>query len=167
MENFFIEIYADQAKDQINEAEKSFSLMLSNKQNHDILFSAIHHFIVHVSNIIKIIQPKEDDNFRKYRAVSIRKKYPNLPTIEPRDIHIRNDFEHLDERIDYWVVNSKNHNYVDKNTGNISPSVAIKGLEPKDNFRWFDNQNMILYFCGRSYDLNKLFQYIQDVKKAV
>ncbi|KPJ55130.1 hypothetical protein AMJ47_01260 [Parcubacteria bacterium DG_72] len=167
MEDFFIKIYVAQIKDQINEAENSFSLMLANKQNHDILFSAIHHFIIHVSNIMKIIQPKEDDDFKKHRATSIRKKYPKLPTVNPKDIHVRNDFEHFDERIDYWVVNSKNHNYMDKSIGNISPSVAIKGLDPKDNFRWFDNQNMILHFCGESHDLNGLFQYIQNVKKVL
>jgi len=166
MGEFFINIYIDQVKDQVREAESAFSFILTNQENHDILFSSIHHFIIHVSNVVKLLQPnfKDDNDFRKYRALSIAEKYINIPKIDQKDVHIRNDFEHFDERIDYWIINSKRHNYADKNTGSIN---AIQGLDPNDNFRWFDNKNMVLYFCGQSYDLNKLYQYIQDVKKSL
>jgi len=166
MDNFLINIYTEQIKDQLNEAELCFEEIKNNLTNNSAVFGAIHHFLVHVSNIVKLIQPnaKDDNDFRKYRAISLKKTYPILPTLNPNEIHVRNDYEHYDERIDYWVINSKNHNYADKNIG---PVTAIKGLDPKDNFRWFDNAKMTLYFCGREYHLNDLFLYIQEVKKAI
>jgi len=133
MDELFIKIYVAQIRDQIIEAEKAYKLISSNLQNHDELFSAIHHFIVHISNIFKLLQPncKDDNDFRKFRMISIHNKYPKIPKIDPKDLHIRNDFEHFDERIDHWVINSKNHNYMDKSVGNISPGSAIKGMDPK------------------------------------
>ena len=169
MDEFFVGIYTDQIKDQINEAEKAYTLILANSANHDVLFSAIHHFIIHVSNVVKLLQPntKDDNDFRKYRALSIIKTHPTVPQINPKDIGIRNDFEHFDERIDSWVINSKNHNYMDKSIGNVGPSQAISGLKPKDSFRWFDFQAEVLYFCGNSYDLKSLNEYIGKVKSAL
>lgn len=166
MDDFFIKIYTDQIKDQLNETELCFEDVKNNPIDNSVVFRAIHHFLVHVSNVVKLIQPntKDDNDFRKYRAISLKKAYPDLPTLNPNEIHVRNDYEHYDERIDYWVINSKNHNYADKNIG---PVTAIKGLDPKDNFRWFDNAKMTLYFCGREYHLNYLFSYILEVKKAI
>lgn len=166
MDEFFIKIYIEQIKDQLNEAELCFEEIKNNLSNNSVVFSAIHHFLVHSSNVVKLIQPnvKDDNDFRKYRAISLRKAYPNLPIIGPNEIHIRNDYEHYDERIDYWVINSKNHNYADKCIG---PITAIKDLDPKDNFRWFDDTKMTLYFCGRESHLNDLFSYLQEVKKTI
>jgi len=166
MDSFFIKIYTDQIKDQLNEAELYFEEIKNNLSNNHIVFSAIHHFLVHVSNVVKLVQSniKDENDFRKYRAISLKKAYPHLPIINSNQTHIRNDYEHYDERIDFWVINSKNHNYADKNIGPVS---AIKGLDPKDNFKWFDNTKMTLYFCGKEYHLNNLFLYIQEVKKAI
>lgn len=110
---------------------------------------------------------KDDNDFKKYRFLSIKRKYPNIIGINPKAIHIRNDFEHFDERIDYWVINSKKHNYADKNLGNMSPTEAIGGMDPKDSFRWFDPDKKILYFCGQEYNLNTLYNYIIKVKNAL
>lgn len=169
MDELFIRIYADQIKDQITETEKAYSLISSSPTDHASVFSAIHHFIVHVSNVVKLLQPniKDDNDFRKYRSLSIKKAYPNIPELNPKDIGVRNDFEHFDERIDYWVINSTRHNYMDKSIGNISPNQAVSGLDSKDSFRWFDFQTMTLYFCGKSYDLKSLFEYIGSVKSAL
>ena len=169
MDEFFIRIYTDQIVDQIKEAEKAYVLISNNPADHDSVFSAIHHFIIHVSNVVKLLHPnvKDDNDFRKYRLLSIKKDYPGIPDIKPKDIGIRNDFEHFDERIDYWIINSKRHNYMDKSIGNVSSSQAVSGLDQKDNFRWFDFQSMTLYFCGKSYDLKSLFDYIGSVKSAL
>ena len=166
MDNFLIKIYTEQVQDQLNEAEICFEKIRNNLTDNSVVFGAIHHFLIHVSNIVKLIQPNIRDNndFRKYRAISLTRMYPNLPNLNLNEIHVRNDYEHYDERIDYWVINSKNHNYADRNIG---PIAAIKGLDPKDNFRWFDNAKITLYFCGREYHLSDLFTYIQKVKEAI
>lgn len=166
MDEFFLKIYRDQILDQIESAELSYTLVTSPNIDIDSLFVNIYHFIVHASNVVKLIKPKisGDIDFKNYRMKNLQRKYPKLPDIDPALLHIRNDFEHFDERIDNWVISSQQHNYADKNIGDIN---AIKGLSPKDNFRWYDPVTKTLYFCGAEYPLEKLYQYIQAVKGAL
>jgi hypothetical protein len=166
MDKFFIEIYKNQILEQVALAEKAYTEILKNETNPDLLFEHLHHFVVHVSNVMKLIQPnaKEDTDFRKYRAIQLKKAFPLLPEIDPRDVNVRNDFEHFDERIDWWVINSKRHNYADKN---IMPVGAMRGIDPKDNFRQYDPETKILYFAGREYHIVRLYEYIQKVKSAL
>lgn len=165
MNDIFIRIYREQILDQIDNAEFAYSGINSSSDTNS-LFRDIHHFIIHASNVVKLIQPKisGDLDFKNFRAKQLKKKYPTLPTINPKLVRIRDDFEHYDERIDYWFINSERHNYADKNVGNID---AIKGLSPKDNFRWYDPKNKKLYFCGEEYSIEDLYSYIQQVKKAL
>ena len=152
--------------DQAALAENAYAGILNSTMNPDSLFEHLHHFIVHTSNIMKLIQPyaKEDTDFRKYRAIQIKEAFPSVPEIDPQDINVRNDFEHFDERIDSWIINSKRHNYADKN---IMPVGAISGLDPKDNFRQYDPKTKILYFAGREYHIERLHEYVQQVKLAL
>ena len=169
MDEFFLKIYKDQILDQIKSAELSYAQISNPDIDIDSLFLDIHHFIIHVSNVVKLIQPKisGDLDFKNYRTKQLRHKNPNLPDIDPRLTRVRDDFEHYDERIDSWIINSKRHNYADKNLGSVSPSGAIKGLDPKDSFRWYNPQTKILYFCSNEYPLEELYSYIQKVKKAL
>lgn len=166
MDKHFINIYKSQILDQVILAENAYGGVLVNEANPDPLFENIHHFIVHVSNVMKLIQPntREDTDFRKYRMIKIKEVFPDIPQIDPKDINVRNDFEHFDERIDSWVINSKKHNYADKN---IMPEGAIHGLDAKDNFRQYDPQTKILYFACREYHLERLYGYVQEVKNAM
>ncbi len=166
MDEFYIKIYRDQILDQIESAESAYEAITNSNVDINLLFVSIHHFIIHVSNVVKLIQPKisGDMDFKNYRARNLRNKFPKLPDIDPALVHIRNDFEHYDERIDSWVINSKQHNYADKNVGNIN---AIIGLNPKDNFRWYNPVSKTLYFCGREYPIEELCQYIKKVKEVL
>lgn len=169
MDEFFIKIYKEQILDQIENAEAIYQSIINPSGDTNVLFRNIHYFIIHVSNVVKLIQPKisNDLDFKNYRMKQLKRKYPNVPDIDPRLIRIRNDFEHYDERIDSWIINSKQHNYADKNLGDVNPTVAIGGLNPKDSFRWYSPNTKILYFCGEEYLLDELYSYIQKVKKAL
>src|SRR3989344_6019725 len=102
MEDFFIKIYREQILDQILSAETSYLGLNGNNTDLDLLFQTIHHYIIHASNVVKLVQPKisGDSDFKNYRLRCLRTKYPTLPHIDPTLVHIRNDFEHFDERID-------------------------------------------------------------------
>ena len=165
MDDLFIRIYREQILDQINSAEFAYS-GINSSSDVNSLFRNIHQFIVHTSNIVKLVQPKisSDLDFKNFRMKQLKKKYSTLPTINPKLIRIRYDFEHYDERIDYWFINSERHNYVDKNVGNVN---AIKGLSSKDNFRWYDPKDKKLYFCGEEYPIEELYSYIQEVKNTL
>jgi len=123
----------------------------------------IHHFLVHVGNIIKILFPADnkknpDNNFIQERAKNIQEKL-NLSEsdFDIHEIGVRNDFEHYDTRIDFWVKNSKNHNYCDMN---IISKGSISGLDIKDMFRNLDPKSNILTFCGKEYNLEYLRKFL-------
>ena len=174
-QEFDIKVFTALLWDQIAEAERAYNKISANENTGEV-FSAIHHFLIHVSNIVKILQPsyekyekneKEKADQLKKRAERIFDNYPELPKIDKKDIHIRNHLEHFDERIDAWIKNSKNHNFADKNIGDIGPTQAIQGLDPKDSFRWFTPKGKIIYFADDKYNLEDLFNYVQAVKKGI
>lgn len=167
-QEFWIRVFTALLWDQITESERAWNRITANENNNEV-FSAIHHFLIHVSNIVKILQPncKDDNDPRKKRAKGIFANYPQLPTINPKDIHIRNHLEHFDERIDEWIKNSKHHNFADKNIGDIGPAQAITGLDSKDSFRWFVPKEKIIHFGNDQYHLEDLWKYVQEVKRGI
>ena len=166
MDKFFLNIYLNEISIQKNFALKSYDDFLcvlnSNKPPIECLYH-IHHFLVHTSNIIKILFPKNNaknpnNAFVQQRAQSIK---GNLAIVDSdfdiNEIGIRNDFEHYDTRIDFWVQNSKRHNYCDIN---IITDGAIGGIDIKDMFRNLDPQTKILTFCGKQYNLEYLKEFL-------
>ncbi len=174
-QEFDIKVFTALLWDQIIETERAYNQITAKEDTNEI-FSAIHHFLIHVSNIVKILQPNyqnyQKKDIEKYNKLKKRSErlfinYPELPKINPKDIDIRNDLEHFDDRIDNWIKNSKTHNFADKNIGNIGPTQAINGLDPKDSFRWFVPEKKVIYFADDEYNLEYLFNYVQDVKKGI
>jgi hypothetical protein len=80
--------------------------------------------------------------------------------------NIRNDFDHIDDRLDTWRKRSKTYNYVDMNfrvTGNMS----IKDGVPEDIFRDYDPDTKTLIFWGSKLDLGKMCEAVVQIEKAV
>ncbi|MBU0708465.1 hypothetical protein KJ596_01790 [Patescibacteria group bacterium] len=143
------------------------SISTPSVENVETLISDLHIFLIFVSHIVKIIQPNVksgDNDFRLYRAKSLKRAHPTLPEIAPSHIQIRNDFEHFDERLDSWVIHSERHNFADSNIGPIN---MIGGIDTKDILRHFDPQSMKLYFTGQEYDIDYLKKYINKVGVAI
>lgn len=67
-----------------------------------------------------------------------------------RSRRMRNNFEHLDERIDTWWDQSPDHNYVDNI---IAPrSQLFDGeMDERNMFRVFDTETLDLWFWGQRY----------------
>ncbi len=168
MEEHFIRTYIEKILEEIEGAEKAYNKILEpiqDIQDIDDTFRNIHYFVLHVSNIFKFIQPNSKElEFSKFRMKSLRIKYPHLPKIDHKSILIRNDFEHYDERIDSWIINSEAHNLADKNIGNVK---SIDGLSSTDYFRTYDPDTKILTFNHTEYSLKKLHLYTQQTKKAI
>ncbi len=77
-----------------------------------------------------------------------------------RDVNMRNNFEHMDERIDRWWQESSNHNYADKNIG---PEHFIGGLAPYDMFRMFDPSSASVTFWGEKFNLQALVTEVERI----
>jgi hypothetical protein len=68
-----------------------------------------------------------------------------------REVDMRNNFEHFDERIDDWWQTSRDRNYVDRNIG-----IALPAVDDIDIFRNFIPQTAQLVFWGQSFDLKAI-----------
>lgn len=77
-----------------------------------------------------------------------------------RDVTMRNNFEHMDERIDRWWTESKRHNYVEKLVG---PRNSIEGVDPTDIFRWFDPSTADVIFWGDAFNIQELVNEVQGI----
>lgn len=77
-----------------------------------------------------------------------------------RAVTMRNNFEHMDERIERWWGDSKHHNHSDLN---ISSRSGIAGIEKIDWFRHFDPQTTDLTFWGEDFNLQALISEAQRI----
>lgn len=71
---------------------------------------------------------------------------------------LRNHFEHYDERLDQWAVQSTRHNLADRNLGPIG---SIAGLETIDLQRQFNPAAMEVYFRDQVVPLEPMRQELE------
>ena len=81
-----------------------------------------------------------------------------------RDPDMRNNFEHFDERLDRWWLDSTSHNYADMN---LMPRNAIQGLDDIDMFRAFDPATWDLGFWGQTFNLRRIVIEVQRILPKV
>ena len=75
-----------------------------------------------------------------------------------REVAMRNNFEHFDERLDRWWKESKRHSLVDFNLG-----LLVHGIEDIDIFRNFDPKSKEVIFGGQRFNLQKLVDETQRI----
>jgi len=77
--------------------------------------------------------------------------------------HLRNHFEHIDERLDDWGQNSPHHNLVYESIGSRT---NIRGdvITDKDVFRLFNPQTSILSFRGEEYNVLDMVNGVRDIQ---
>jgi hypothetical protein len=71
-----------------------------------------------------------------------------------RNVTMRNNFEHFDERLDRWWKESKQHNMADFNLG------AIGGIAEIDSFRCFDPRTSDVSFWGQNFNVQNLIDEV-------
>jgi hypothetical protein len=70
-----------------------------------------------------------------------------------KEVGMRNNFEHLDERLDRWWRESKGHNYLDLDIG---PKPKTNFWAPIDTFRFFDPTTNELVFWGQEFNIQQI-----------
>jgi hypothetical protein len=78
-----------------------------------------------------------------------------------REVTMRNNFEHLDERLDRWWNESSRHNHADMNIG--PKSRTISGLDEIDMFRLFDPETTDLTFWGEEFNIQSIVAEVQTI----
>ena len=75
------------------------------------VFFNFHHFIVHVANVDKLLDPKPGTERARMLAEHIDLSGVDLKPFR----RLRNHLEHFDERLDMWVANYDGHAFFDMN----------------------------------------------------
>lgn len=78
-----------------------------------------------------------------------------------REVTMRNNFEHFDERLDRWWKQSARHNNVDMNIG--PKDTMIKGVDDIDMFRQFDPGTADITFWGQEFNTQQLVTEAQRI----
>ena len=81
-----------------------------------------------------------------------------------REVDMRNNFEHFDQRLDQWWNESSHHNMADLNIG---PPEMIKGLDDIELFRHFDPRTRDTVFWGERFNLQELIDEVSRIIPAL
>ena len=81
-----------------------------------------------------------------------------------RDVNMRNNFEHIDERLDRWWGESTRHNHIDRNIG---PKDFMERFDDIDIFRTYDPSTGEIVFWGESFNLKSLMAEVVLILPAV
>ncbi|GBQ69607.1 hypothetical protein AA103196_2259 [Ameyamaea chiangmaiensis NBRC 103196] len=77
-----------------------------------------------------------------------------------KNVSARNNFEHMDERIDRWWGESRRHNLCDLN---ITPAGFIQGFETVEWFRNFDPETTDITFFSEKFNLQEIVDEVQRI----
>jgi hypothetical protein len=81
-----------------------------------------------------------------------------------RDVAMRNNFEHYDDRLDRWWETSAHHNHLDMS---VLPADSVRGLAEIDMFRVFDPSTGDVVFWGQRFNLNDLLREVERLLPVV
>lgn len=160
MELIQLRIFQRQVLDQSKYALMSADMINSSLENEDQdgVWFGLQSFLTASANIAKMLWgsgarlANEREDLRASLGVD-----DNSPF---RDVSMRNHFEHMDERIDRWWIESENHNHFDQNIG----PVGIFGNAAEiDMFRMFDPDTTEIRFWGDSVSLQQIVDEIDAI----
>lgn len=120
------------------------------------VFYGIQNFLNAAANISKAFWG-QGGKFAEQRK-PLRDSVGVADTSPLRQVVMRNNFEHFDERLDRWWKESKRHNFSDLNIGLI-----IAGIDEIDSFRNFDPKSTDLSFWGQKFNLQELINEVRSI----
>lgn len=121
-----------------------------------LVFYHLHHFVLHVTNIDKLLFPKSN-NFRFEMLKGIQGRIQ----IEASSIRkLRNHLEHFDERLDGYVKSYTGQAFFDCNI-----ITGCNGFPEKDFLRAIDGKTYKFY--GENFDLTEIHSYLAPLIKSL
>ena len=164
--NKFVRIYLNEILYQIQCAKDSF-----NSQDIDE-FTRHHHFLIHCSNVYKILFPtitnkdnEKEKEIKENRNKFLKEYFNNYEKllIDSSFMKIRNHLEHFNERLDKILIDCR-VNVIDKNIS-IGGPLPIGGI-PRDCFlRNIENGKFTL--LGDECQIQKLWDSISKIENYI
>ena len=148
------QIYLGEIQTQITFAKRAFEEYLRALAASDIpsVFYHVHHFLIHATNIDKLIDVDANSFRGQYLASLFSGNIIDLKQFR----RLRNHLEHFDERLDAWVKNFSGHTFFDMNI-----ITGAKGFPTKAFLRAMDGY--IFRFHGEDYDLQALHSEVEKL----
>lgn len=134
----------------------------------DRIWYSLNAFLNAVANVSKLLWPHPRRRTAKdfpNRGEELRE---NLGVSDDSPLQyrtVRNHFEHVDERIEEWWLESERHNIAQRSMGPLG--MGIEGLEQKEFFEQFDPAQLIAAFQGDLFELQPIADEISALLSAV
>ncbi|HEY3854312.1 MAG TPA: hypothetical protein VGO67_07980 [Verrucomicrobiae bacterium] len=145
-------IYIREALTQLEFAKRSFTEFQNARASGDApsVFYNLHHFILHVANVDKLLDPKPNSP-----RASLLAAHANLSEVDLKSFRrLRNHLEHFDERLDKWVADFDRNAFFDMNI-----ITGAKGFPTKAFLRALDGD--VFKFYGEDYPLHELQKSVE------
>lgn len=149
------QVYLQEAKTQIEFAKRSYAAFQSAEASDTVVdvFFHLHHFVIHATNIDKILDTKPATD--RYNILA---SHVDLSGIDLKSFRrLRNHLEHFDERLDRWVKEYDGHAIFDMNI-----VTGAKGFPKKAFLRALDGDTF--KFHGEDYDMMDLYASILEIE---
>ncbi len=148
--------YIQEALTQIEHAETCYKEFEHSLELNDTkaVFFHLHHFIVHVANVHKLLNPRPDNSSRiEILNGKVDFQYADLKLF--RDL--RNHLEHFDTRLDRWIEEYDGHAFFDNNI-----ITGAKGFPDKAFLRALDGYTYKI--LGEDYNLKSVTDSLKSLK---
>jgi hypothetical protein len=152
------QIYLQEANTQIEFAKRSYTSYQMAEANAAItdIFLHLHHFVIHATNIDKILDAKPDTERSKILSDHVDLSAVNLKPFR----RLRNHLEHFDERLDQWVREFDGNAFFDMNI-----VTGTKGFPKRAFLRALDGDTFRFY--GEEYNMTELYVSILEIERRL
>jgi hypothetical protein len=151
-------IYIREAAKQIYYAKMCFAAYKQARREGNIalIFFHVHHFVVHVANVDKVLDPKSNNP-----RIQVLRGCLDLTSVDLKALRrLRNHLEHFDERLDDWVAHYEGRPFFDMNLVD-----GTRGFPEEAFLRAMDGD--VFKFYGESYDIAELFTQLLEIEKCI
>ena len=158
MDTFLLRVFQRQVANQCFAALMAAEMAQDalNKNNQDIFWASVQNCLTAVANISKACWGQKGKYAKERELLRVSLGVDDNSPIKATSM--RNNFEHFDERLDYWYATSPNRNHVDYM---IAPPGMVQGVADTDMFRVFDPDTADVVFWGKTYPLKSIIDEVR------
>lgn len=170
MDSFLISVFESEVKQQALNGYMAYQLLLQEieclnyqgrKRSVNPLWYHIHSLLNCAANVSKVIWGSKQSKHMEERSY-VKSKLSIDDNFYIANREMRNNFEHLDERLIIWSEKNPQKIFFDRAVGPIN---GISNISPDIYLRHFDPETMDLYFHGSSYNLKKVAEELKFITK--
>jgi hypothetical protein len=160
VELMLLRVFQRQVVDQCRFAISGVPL-INQTGNSDQMWIGCQMFVVGAANISKALWGEG-----RGRSKIAPRRQPLRDSLEVtedsplKEVGMRHNFEHYDQRLDQWWSQSPSHNHLDRSE--FAPG-AVVGIRNIDMFRVYDRSARTLYFWGQPFELQPIADEIDRI----